>query len=131
GIDKDTTSASMSEVSMNWKIILIGGNVFFAITWIVSMATGPLVHGGILVEAYQGTASFWRPELTQEPPDMAALMPRWIVSGLICSFIVAGIYSVVRDSFVGQGWVRGAKFGVVIALFTLMFMLGYSGVFNL
>jgi hypothetical protein len=116
---------------MNWKIIVIGGIAFFVITLILSMITGPLLHDGILVDDYMATASFWRPELMQQPPDMAALLPRWIVSGLICSFIIAGIYSVVRDSFAGSGWVRGAKYGVVVALFGLTFMLGWSGVFNL
>lgn len=95
------------------------------------MVTGPVLHDGILQVGYQATAAFWRPELMQQPPDMAALLPRWIVSGLICSLIIAGIYSVVRDSFAGAGWVRGAKFGVAIALFSLTFMLGYSGVFGL
>ena len=46
---------------MNLKVVLIGGVVYYAAQWLVGMATGPLIHNGILVEAYQATAPFWRP----------------------------------------------------------------------
>ena len=116
---------------MNWKVIVIGGVVFSAVTWVLSFITGPLIHNGILLDDSQATAQFWRPELVQQPPDMAALLPRWIVSGLISSFIFAGIYDVVRGALTGPGWKRGLKFGVILVLFNVSWSLGYSGVFNL
>jgi hypothetical protein len=116
---------------VNWKIVFIGGVVFYIATFIVGMGTGPLIHDGVLKEAYIATASFWRPELNQDPPDMAALMPMWIATGLIGAFIGAGIYSIVRSSLSGAGWMRGLKFGVMLSLLALGFMGSYRGVFNL
>jgi len=116
---------------MNWKLVVIGGVLFYLGTWLVVPISGPLLHEGILADDYQATAQFWRPELTQQPPDMAALLPRWIATGLIAAFIVAAVYGWVRSSFAGAGWLRGLKFGAVLALLTITFMLGYSGVFNL
>jgi hypothetical protein len=116
---------------MNWKVIVIGGVLLYVATFIVSMITGPLIHNGILLDDYQATAQFWRPELMQQPPDMAALMPRWIASGLIGAFIFAGIYDIVRRALSGAGWKRGLKYGVMLALFNVAWNLGYAGVFNL
>lgn len=116
---------------MNWRLIVIGGLAFFVVNWLWSFVSGPLVHNGILLDDYQATAAFWRPELMQQPPDMAALLPRWITTGLIASFIIAGVYGLVRGSFSGSGWVRGAKYGLVITALALTSMLGWSGVFNL
>jgi len=116
---------------MNGKLILIGGLAFWIATWIVSMATGPLIHNGILLADYQALSTFWRPELMEQPPDMAALMPRWITTGLILSFIVAGLYGVVRGAIAGSGWLRGAKYGFGVSLVVVCVMLSYSGVFNL
>jgi len=116
---------------MNWKIVFIGGVAMYIATFLVGMLTGPLIHEGVLKEAYIATASFWRPELNQQPPDMAALMPRWITTGLIGAFICAGVYSIVRSSLAGAGWMRGLKFGVILSVLALGFMGAYSGVFNL
>ena len=118
---------------MNWKIIFIGGLAFYVTMFIVSFITGHLIHSpdGILFETYRETASFWRPELNADPPDMAALMPMWVTTGLISTFIMAGIYSVVRSSLTGPGWQRGLKFGVIVSLLVLVCALGYRGVFNL
>jgi hypothetical protein len=58
------------------KLIVVGGLAFYAMTWILSFVTGPVVHNGLLLESYQATAAFWRPALMQPPPDMAALLPR-------------------------------------------------------
>jgi hypothetical protein len=55
----------------------------------------------------------------------------WITNGLIGAVIVGGIYSVVRSSLTGAAWQRGLKFGVIVALFALVNLLGYWGVFNL
>jgi len=119
---------------MNWKIVFVAGLAAYVAAFVVSFGTGYFIHSpeaGVLAEAYKATASFWRPELNATPPDMAALMPMWIATGLIATFIVAGIYSVVRSSLTGPGWQRGLKFGVIVALFGLTNMLGYWGVFNL
>jgi hypothetical protein len=84
-----------------------------------------------LTEAYQANASFWRPELVQQPPDMAALMPRWITTGLISAFLAAAIYDNVRAAFRGSDAVRGMKFGLIAYIFYASFGAGWSGVFNL
>ncbi|MCH9025734.1 MAG: hypothetical protein IIA05_01290 [Proteobacteria bacterium] len=95
------------------------------------MISGPLIHEGVLDELYKAHAQFWRPELNQEPPDLAALMPRWIATGLIGSFLIAGVYGVVRSSFDGAGWLKGLKYGLVLFLISISLALGWSGVFNL
>ena len=77
------------------------------------------------------TTEYWRPELTQDPPDMAALMPRWIATGLITTFILVGIYDNIRDAFDGSGIVKGHKFGFVLSLIYGATAAGWSGVFNL
>jgi hypothetical protein len=116
---------------MNWKLVVVGGIVFFAVTWVVGFATGPLLHDGILKPLYEETGSFWRPELMQEPPDMGALMPRWIGVGLVCALIFAAVYGWVRSAFAGPGWKKGLKFGLVVAILHLTWAAGWSGVFNL
>lgn len=118
---------------MNWKIVFIGGVVYYMTMFIVSFATGYVIHSpdGMLAEAYKATASFWRPELNEVPPNMMALLPMWVTTGLIGAFIGAGIYSVVRPSLMGAPWLRGLKFGVIAALFAIISAMGYWGVFNL
>ncbi len=116
---------------MNWKIIFIGGLAFYAVLWIVSFGTGPLIHDGVLADLYIQNAGYWRPELNQVPPDMAALMPRWIAVGLVTTFIMAAIYAWIRHAFNGDGWVKGAKFGFMVWLFSACLSAGWSGVFNL
>ncbi len=116
---------------MNWKIIIIGGLAFFVVQWIVSFGTTPLIHEGVLDQPYIENAGYWRPELTQDPPDMAALMPRWIGVGLIATLIMAAIYAGIRHAFNGDGWLKGVKFGLMVWLFSICMMAGWSGVFNL
>jgi hypothetical protein len=116
---------------MNWKLILIGGVVFFVVAFALSFVTGPVIHNNILLPTYQATAGFWRPELMQNPPDMAALAPRLLTSGLISSFILAGVYGRVRSSFTGTGWQRGLKYGFVVFLLVVGFYLSMSVAFNL
>ena len=118
-------------MKFNVKVILLGGVAFYAAQWLVGMVSGPLLHQGILTEAYQATASFWRPELNQQPPDMAALLPRWIATGLIAAFIMAAIFDNIRGALDGAAWMKGLKFGVIVFLFTLCITAGWSGIFNL
>ena len=126
----DFLTSALGEI-MNVKLILVGGIVFYAAQMIVSFATGPLLHEGILDEVYKAYAQFWRPELTQEPPDMAALMPRWITTGLITAFLMAAVYGWIRPAFAGSGWQKGLKFGLVLFVFATTMMAGLSGIFNL
>ena len=116
---------------MNWKLIVLGGLAFFVTTMILGMGTGAVIHEGILDPAYGETTEFWRPELNQDPPDMAALMPYWMATGCITSLIIATLFGWVRSSFAGPGWKRGLVFGVFMTIFTVAIFLGYSGVFNL
>ena len=116
---------------MNWKCILIGGVVFMVVTFAASMATGPLIHNGILDPHYTANASFWQPALVQDPPDMAAMMPTWLLNSLIVSLIIAWLYCRFGGCLDGPGWKRGANFGFSIALLGAGMYLGMSGVFYL
>lgn len=116
---------------MNWKIIVLAGLAFYAVQWILGFITGPLLHNGILADDYQATAAFWRPELMQQPPDMVALLPRWLTTGVFGAFIIAGIYGFVRGSFSGSGVMRGLKYGFALALLAVAWMAGYTGIFDL
>ena len=119
------------QVRFNLKNIIVGGLLMYVAMFVVSIVTGPLLHEGVLQPLYDRTASFWRPELMQDPPDMAAVMPRWITTGLLSTFILAGLYDNIRSAFDGSGVLKGVKYGVVVGLAYLSFSLGYSGVFNL
>ena len=116
---------------MNWKTILLGGLAYYVTIFVVSLATGQVVHEGILDEVYRATPEFWRPELVQEPSDMAALMPMWIFNGLVGAFVVAGIYSWIRPAFRGPGWKKGLSYGILLSAFAATINLGWSGVFDL
>lgn len=118
-------------MKFNIKLILLGGVVYYLAQWIVGALTGPLIHEGVLEPAYQATAGFWRPELMQDPPDMGALFPYWITTGLIAAFIGVFIFDNVRAALSGSAWVKGLKFGLLMALLQSAFIAGWSGVFNL
>jgi len=117
---------------MSWKLVIVGGLVFWVVTTVVGMfGTGLVIHERILDPIYQANESFWLPELREDPPDMAALMPQWLGMGLLSSLVFAGIYSVVRGSFSGPGWKQGLKFGFCLALIAIVFYLSMSGIFDL
>lgn len=118
-------------MKFNLKVIIVGGVVYYVAQFILSFITGPLIHEGVLDETYKAHAAFWRPELMQDPPDMAALLPQWIATGLIASLIAAGIYDNIRSAFNGSGVVKGVKFGIVVFLLYASTAMGWSGVFNL
>jgi len=117
-------------VLMKLKTILVGGLVYFVVMFIASMASAMITHDGMLVEVYKTTAMFWRPELRSEPPDMGALMPLWITTGLISSFITAGVYSLFHSALSGPGWRRGLVFGFAIGLLYFGLYGGLYGVFD-
>lgn len=116
---------------MNWKLIVLGGLVFYVVMFVVSFATGPIVHEGILDAPYRASEQFWRPELNQDPPDMAALMPQWIATGLLTTFVFTAIYGWLRPAFTGAPWLKGMKFGLVLSVVGCCFMAGWSGIFAL
>ena len=119
---------------MNWKITILGGLAFYITTFIIGMfVAGPLIHEGVLVELYAANSSYWRPELNQVPPDISTLMPLWITTGLLMSFIYAGIYSVVRESLPGckLDVTRGMTFAAILILIQGTSMASWFGVFNL
>jgi hypothetical protein len=117
---------------MNWKCIIVGAIVFFVVTNILGMfVSGPIIHEGILDAAYTANESFWRPELTLDPPDMAALMPMWLLNGFIVSLIVAWLYCCFRRCLRGAEWKRGMKFCLCLSIFGTGMILAWSGVFNL
>ena len=118
-------------MKFNIKVILLGGLAFYVAQWIVSAITGSFIHEGVLVEAYMANASFWRPELNQVPPDMAALLPRWITTGLITTFIITAIFDNIRSALDGSAVVKGVKFGLIVWIFSVCFSAGWSGIFNL
>lgn len=116
---------------MNWKLIILGGLAMYVVMFLVSMVTGPVIHEGLLDPVYIENSQFWRPELNQDPPDMASLMPRWISIGLLTAFIFAAIYGAVGSAFSGPGWKQGLKYGAVLSIFSCCFAAGYSGLFAL
>lgn len=116
---------------LNFKVIILGGLAMYVVQFALGMLTAPLIHEGVLAEPYQANSQFWRPELNQVPPDMAALMPRWIITGLVGAFIVAGIFDNIRGGLDGSVAIRGLKYGVILWLINLCISAGWSGVFNL
>jgi hypothetical protein len=118
-------------MKLDWKVIVGGGLLMYIAQFVVSMITGGLIHEGVLDPLYTATQEFWRPELNQDPPDMAAVMPRWIATGLLGAFVQAGIYDNIRSAFNGSGIVKGLKFGLMLAVIYALFGAAYSGVFNL
>ena len=101
---------------MNWKLIILGGLAFYVVMFIVSIPSGMLIHNGVLDAPYRANSEFWRPELNQDPPDMAALMPRWIGVGLLTTFIFSAIYGWLRPAFSGAPWQKGLKFGLLLSI---------------
>ena len=117
---------------MNWKLIIIGGLVFWLVTNVLGLGvTGPIIHEMILDPLYMANESLWIEPLRQDPPDMAAVMPRWIVVSLISSLVVAGLYSCLRNSFEGPGWKCGMTWGFYLAILSCVTLVSYSGVIAL
>lgn len=119
---------------MNWKITFLGGLTFYITTFILGMfIAGPLIHEGVLVELYAANSSFWRPALNQQSPDIAALLPLWIGTGLLMSFVYAGIYSIVRGSLPAckLDVTRGMAFAAILILIQGVNMASWFGIFNL
>ena len=118
-------------MKLDWKVIIGGGVLMYIAQFLVSFATGPLIHEGALDPLYKATVEFWRPELRQDPPDLAALMPRWITVGLLAAFVLAGIFDNLRTALNGSAIIQGLKFGFLIAIIYALFGAAFSGIFNL
>lgn len=117
---------------MNRKLVLVGGIVFWLVTNVLGMfVTGPIIHDGILDATYQAHEEFWRPELRQDPPDVAALLPHWLLISFATSVVIAGLYGCVRGSFGGPGWRRGMMWGLCLGIFAACSYVGMSGIFDL
>jgi len=116
---------------MNWKVTVVGGLAFFVATFVIGMATGPVIHSGILQAAYKANSTFWQPALAADPPDMAAIMPYWIVSGIVFGLVIAGIYGCTRGSFSGPAWKKGLSYGLTMAVFYCAVLGQLSGLFYL
>ena len=118
---------------MNLKLIVGGALAYFVVTMIIGMGvSGPIIHEGFLEPAYDANEAFWRPELRTDPPDMAALMPMWITKGLISALVIAALYGWLSPAMgTGPGWQKGMKFGLLVSVFGAIFMLDWSGVFDL
>ena len=116
---------------MNWKVVILAGLAYYVTVFIIGFAAGPVIHEGVLEALYDANAVFWRPELNQDPPDIAALMPRWIVGGLFGAFVVAGVFDKFRSALSGTAVMKGVKFGFAVALLNMAYAVGYSGIFNL
>ena len=117
---------------MNWKLIIVGGLVFWVVTNILAFGVmGPIIHGSVLYPTYQAHQSFWVEPLRQDPPDEAAMMPQWILVSLLSSLVVAGIYDCVASAFRGPGWKRGMTWGLCLGIFSFVNLIGYSGIIAL
>lgn len=117
---------------MNWKLTLVGGVVFWLVTNVVGMfVTGTIIHEGILDPVYRANESFWLPALRQDPPDVAALLPQWMLSSFVTSLVIAGIYSMVQPAFRGSGWRRGLSWGLCLGVFASTNYLSMAGLFDL
>lgn len=116
---------------MNLKVTFVGGFAYYLTTFLLSMVSGPVIHNNILLEAYKAHSGYWRPELNAVPPDMAGLMPLWITTGLVMSFVVACFYAVVRPALSGSPWQRGLKFGLGIGVLWATTYAMLFGIFNL
>ena len=62
---------------------------------------------------------------------MAALMPGWLLTSLLSSLVVAGIYSCVHTSFNGPGWKKGLTWGLCLGILICTTYLAFSGLFDL
>jgi len=84
------------------KKVLIG----FVVTFILLEVLDILVHGVILMNAYQATQSVWRPDIMQK---------MWIlhIVKIVVAFLVAFIFS---KGYEGKGIIEGLRYGLYMGL---------------
>lgn len=103
---------------MRWIFVPAGGLAFFVVSFLVGGVTGAVLHGegGLLEPAYRAHAQLWRPELNATPPDLGALMPLWLATGVLHSMIVALVYLLFAPALRGGVLANGLRFGVAMSL---------------
>jgi hypothetical protein len=84
------------------KKVFIG----FVVTFILLELLDILVHGVILMNAYQATQSVWRPDMMQK---------MWIlhIVKIVVAFLVALIFS---KGYEGKGIIEGLRYGLYMGL---------------
>ncbi|MGD1046579.1 MAG: hypothetical protein ABR936_14830 [Bacteroidota bacterium] len=84
------------------KKVLIG----FVVTFILLEVLDILVHGVILMNAYQATQSVWRPDMMQK---------MWIlhIVKIVVAFLVAFIFS---KGYEGKGIIEGLRYGLYVGV---------------
>ena len=84
------------------KKVLIG----FVVTFILLEVLDILVHGVILMGAYQATQNIWRPDMMQK---------MWIlhIVKIVSSYIIAFIFS---KGYEGKGILEGVRYGLYIGV---------------
>jgi hypothetical protein len=84
------------------KKVLIG----FVVTFILLEVLDILIHGVILMSAYQATQNIWRPDMMQK---------MWIlhIVKIVGSYIIAFIFS---KGYEGKGILEGVRYGLYIGV---------------
>jgi hypothetical protein len=84
------------------KKVFIG----FVVTFILLEVLDILVHGVILMNAYQATQSVWRPDMMQK---------MWIlhIVKIVVAFLIAFIFS---KGYEGKGIIEGLRYGLYMGL---------------
>ena len=90
------------------KKILIG----FVVTFILLEVLDILVHGVILMSAYQATQNVWRPDMMQK---------MWIlhIVKIVAAFLITFIFS---KGYEGKGMMEGMRFGLYMGVLMSMGM---------
>jgi hypothetical protein len=90
------------------KKVLIG----FVVTFILLEVLDILVHGVILMSAYQATQNVWRPDMMQK---------MWIlhIVKIVAAFLITFIFS---KGYEGKGMIEGMRFGLYIGVLMSMGM---------
>jgi hypothetical protein len=90
------------------KKVLIG----FVVTFILLEVLDILVHGVILMSAYQATQNVWRPDMMQK---------MWIlhIVKIVAAFIISFIFS---KGYEGKGMMEGMRFGLYMGVLMSMGM---------
>lgn len=118
---------------MNIKFVLIGTVAWFLISQVIGMVSGMLIHGpgGALNATYMEFAAMWRPELNQQPPDMAALLPLWMSMAALNALLMAVIYELIRPALNAGLVANGVRFALVTGLTMTALYAMHFGLFAL
>jgi hypothetical protein len=114
---------------MNIKKALLAGIAAAVTLIVVSMISGFTIHGMMLNDLYEQTASFWRPMVKTQPMTQffICLNSANVVAGLVLGFL----YAWVQGGFTGSPAARGFKFGLLVWILSLLSLMSSSIVFDL